>query len=333
MEKTFFGTSKDGKEVFKYTLKNEYLTLSVMNRGATILSLIFDGTDTVLGFDTLSDYETDFLNHGATIGRVADRIENAAFVMDGKKYELTKNSGNHCLHGGRGFNARVFDVKELRDEKITFSYTAEDGEEGFPSRLKTDVSYTLDGANLIIDYKAEPEGKTPIALTNHAYFNLNGGGKVFSHEVRLYSDRYAEMTKTLVPSGKHIDVSGTDFDFRRKRKIHEGEEEDFRGYDNFYFIKSDEKKRFGDKLLTLAAEVFGEKIQLKVYTNQPGVLFYTGNYLKGPPFRGGVPEENFMGLCLETGTEPNALNKGETFYDKGEVYSHTSVYSFSRKDG
>ena len=330
MKKTFFGTTKDGIPVYKYNLQNRDLSLSVMSRGATVISLIYNGIDRILGFDTLGSYETDFLNQGATIGRVADRIENAQFTMDGVLYSLTKNSGKHCLHGGNGFNTRVFDVKEASDEKITFTYTAEDGEEGFPGKLSVEVSYILSGAKLIIDYKAFPDEKTPIALTNHSYFNLNGKGNILSHKVKLYSDCFAEMTPSLVPSGKHINVENTDFDFRETRIIHNSESESFKGYDNFYFLNPKVYSELHGKRLALAAEVFGEDTKMSLYTDQPGVLFYTGNYLRGPHFKGGVPQEDFMGLCLETGTEPNAVNKGETFYSRGEIYSHTAVYSFER---
>ncbi len=330
MKKEFFGTLKDGSAVHKYTIYNDTLSLSVMDRGATVISLEYLGCDIVLGFDTLEAYEIDFLNHGATIGRVADRIEGANIFIDGKEYPLTKNNGEHCLHGGNRFNKTVWKLHSLEENKLTFFYSSPDGEDGFPARLDVYVSFILDGANFIIDYKAIPFGKTPISLTNHSYFNLDGEGLILNHKAKLYSDAYLEINKNLITTGKRLPVDDTIFDFREPKLIGKDFYENFSGYDNYYVISGKETKKFLGKSLRLGAEITGRDIKMKVYTDQNGFLFYTGNYLKGPCFKGGVPELDFMGFCIETGGEPNSVKRGDGIFSEGEIYSHTVVYSLER---
>jgi len=332
MKKEFFGKLKEGTAVYKYTIANDALELSVMDRGATVVSLKFFGRDIVLGFDTPLYYERDFLNQGATIGRVADRIENACFRIDGKEYNVTKNNGEHCLHGGNCFNTKMWQLHSLEEEKITLFYSSPDGEEGFPSRLDVYVSFIISGADFIIDYKAVPYGKTPISLTNHSYFNLDGEGLILDHKAKLYAKSYLEINERLITTGKRISVEGTVFDFKETRRIGDGFTNGFSGYDNYYVISGDITKRLLNKDLTLAAEFFGRDTKMSVYTDQKGFVFYTGNYLKGPDFKGGVPERDFAGLCVETGGEPNAVKRGGSIYAEGDIYSHTVVYSFEKAD-
>ena len=330
MKKEIFGTLANGAAAHKYTIGNGTLTLSVMDRGATVLSLEYLGRDIILGFDSPKDYEIDFLNHGATIGRVADRIEGAEFSIDGKEYALTKNNGEHCLHGGNRFNKTLWQLHTLKENKITFFYSSPDGEDGFPSQLDVYVSYVIDGSDFIIDYKAIPYGKTPISLTNHSYFNLDGEGLILNHKAKLYAKRYLEINERLITTGKRLPVQDTMFDFTEEKLIGRDFYEGFHGYDNYYIIESDEKKRFCDKDLSLAAEITGRDLKMRVFTDQEGFLFYTGNYLKGPDFKGGIPERDYMGLCIETGGEPNAVKRGGIIFDKGEIYHHTVIYSLER---
>lgn len=332
MEKRFLGTLPSGAAVNVYTLKNECLTMEVMDRGCTIRSLVFRGIDTVRGFDSLESYFEDTSHQGAVIGRVANRIAGARFVMDGNEYNLPKNDGENCLHGGDGFDHRIWTVEEYSDDRIVFSYLSPDGEEGFPGELEVKVSYTLSGSALIIDYLAIPKSSTPIALTNHAYFNLNGKGNVEDHMVVMYADNYTEVGKDLIPNGNRPDVTGTVFDLRKPTQIAAGCSEDFIGYDHNFVLNPSIFKSYGGKRLGLATEVYGENIGMAVYTDQEGVQFYIGNFLgDGPDFKGGEKQVRHGAFCLETQTEPDCINHGRAFYGAGEVYTHTTVYEFTKK--
>lgn len=334
MEIKLFGSLPTGENVHKYTLKNEYLEAVIMDRGACIVSLVFNGTDVVGGFDSLDDYLADTSHQGALIGRVANRIENARFVMDGVEYKLPKNDGENCLHGGVGFDYRVFSVTEYSDSKIVMEYDSFDGEEGFPAGLNVKVCYELIGKAIVISYEATPDGKTPISLTNHSYFNLDGfGGDVKEHSAVIYADTYTEIDGNLIPNGKHPSVVGTVFDFRKPRKIGEALSDSFIGYDHNFVISGTKKESFAGQKLTLAAEVWGKKAKMSVYTDQSGVQFYIGNFLgDGPDFKGGVKQIRHGAFCLETQSEPNSVNHGVGFYSKGEKYTHTTVYAFQEND-
>ena len=330
--KTLFGTTGNGDAVYNYTLKNENAELTLTSFGAAIVSFYVYGTGIVGGYDDLCDYIADDSHQGATIGRVANRIGGAEFTLDGKVYSLPKNDGENCLHGGNGFDRRVWEVAELGENKITFTYTSKDGEEGFPAELSVWVSYTLSGTDLRIDYKAIPDGRTPIALTNHSYFNLDGFGKtVLDHEVEIFADRYTEVDEDLIPNGNRPCVFGTVFDLKKPIKIGTHVGEDFIGYDHNFILKPEKKENFGDCELGLAARVKGEKITLSVYTDQPGIQFYIGNFLGGAPdFAGGIKRIKHGAFCLETQTEPNCIKRGEAIYGKGEIYTHTTVYRTER---
>ena len=330
MKVELFGTLKSGETVNIYTLKNEALELRLMDRGATIVSLFVNGRDVVGGFDSIADYENDTSHQGALIGRVANRIEKGRFQMDGKTYQLPINNGENCLHGGEGFDYRIWSLIEASDEKITFEYISSDGEEGFPSSLTVRVSYILCGASLIIDYEAIPDGKTPVSLTNHAYFNLDGfGGDVKNHCAVIYAEKYTEVNKSLIPTGNHPKVSGTPFDFTSEKKIGADFSESFSGYDHNYVLAPKHYESFLGKELGLAAEVSTKDLKMKTYTDQPGIQFYTANFLgNGPDFKGGVKQVKHGAFCLEAQTEPNSVNHGVGFYGKGEKYTQTTVYSF-----
>ncbi len=329
MEKKRFGTLPTGEEIYAYTFANDCASVTIMTRGATIIDFTVFGRSIVGGFADLDTYLADTSHQGAVIGRVANRIGNATFTMDGKTYHVTANNGGkHCLHGGRGFDYRLFSVKEVTENSITLTYTAEDGEEGFPSRLHVSVTYTLVDASLQIDYSASPEGKTPIVLTNHAYFHLDGfGGTVLDHTIRLYGDKVTEVDEELIPTGKRLPVAGTPYDLNAPTKIGKYIGKDFNGYDIFYHTKPETSKVWKNKSLGLIAEVDNGKLKMNVYTDQPGVQFYSAtNMTKGPAFKGGIPKIKYGAFCLETHTEPNAVSRGENWYDVGETYTHSTVY-------
>ena len=329
MEKKLYGTLPTGEEVYIYSLKSESALVNIMTRGATIVNFKAFGTDIVGGFDNLETYLVDTSHQGAAIGRVANRVGGAKFEMDGKVYTLPKNDGENCLHGGDGFDHKVWDVIEYTDTKITLEYVSADGEEGFPAKLTSRVTYELNGAALLIDYVAIPEGKTPIALTNHAYFNLDGfGGTIEEHEAVIYADRYTEVDDNLIPNGNRPAVEGTPFDFKTPHKIGERCGKDFIGYDHNFILSPEKSEAVFGKELGLIAEVKGKKLGMKVYTDQPGVQFYIGNFLgKGPDFRGNTKQVFHGAFCLETQTEPDCINHGIGFYDTGEVYTHSTVYA------
>ncbi len=329
MEKKLYGTLPTGEEVYLYSLVSDKAQVNIMTRGATIVNFKAFGTDIVGGFDNLETYLVDTSHQGAAIGRVANRIADAKFTMDGKVYNLPKNDKENCLHGGDGFDHKIWNVTEYSDNKITLEYVSADGEEGFPSKLTSKVTYELSGASLLIDYVAIPEGKTPIALTNHSYFNLDGfGGTIEDHTAVIYADAYTEVDESLIPNGNRPSVVGTPFDFKTPHKIGERCGKDFIGYDHNFILSPEKYETLFGKKLGLIADVKGKKLGMKVYTDQPGVQFYIGNFLgNGPAFRNNTKQVFHGAFCLETQTEPDCINHGIGFYDKGEVYTHSTVYS------
>lgn len=332
MSKKFFGKTQNGSDAYTYILKNELAEVTVSDYGATVISFVYGGVDIVGGFDELSTYLNDDSHQGAIIGRVANRIAGARFTMDGKEYTLPKNNGENCLHGGVGFDFRLWTVKEHDDGHIVLEYVAADGEEGFPAELRTEVCYTLSGGDLIIDYKATPSAKTPISLTNHAYFNLNGfGGDVLTHKLTMFAGSYTEVASDLIPTGVRPEVKGTPFDFLTPHTIGERIADIDGGYDHNFILSPTEFKGYFGKDLGLAAIVEGDALRMRVYTDQPGVQLYTGNFLgSGADFKGGVKQVKHGALCLEAQAEPNSVNHGIGFYDVNEVYTQTTVYSVEK---
>ena len=332
MEKKLFGTLPTGEDVYIYTLTGENALVNIMTRGATIVNFKAYGTDIVGGFDKLETYLEDTSHQGAIIGRVANRVGKAKFEMDGKVYNLPQNDNGNCLHGGDGFDHKVWNVTDYSDTSITLEYHSFDGEEGFPAALDVKVTYTLSGTSLLIDYKAYPKGKTPIALTNHAYFNLDGfGGTIEEHSIKIYADKYTEVDEDLIPNGIRPYVAGTPFDFRTPHKIGERCGKDFIGYDHNFILSPERREILFGKELALIAEVSGKELSMNVYTDQPGVQFYIGNFLgDGPDFRGNTKQVFHGAFCLETQTEPNCINHGIGFYNEGDVYTHSTVYSVKK---
>ena len=332
MEKIFFGKAPSGEDVNIFVLENEFCKLKVMNFGLTIVGFEAYGRDIVGGFDDLGNYLRDDSHQGGTVGRVANRIANARFTMDGKAYNLPKNDGENCLHGGVGFDRRMWTLEQAGENALVFSYLSKDGEEGFPSDLSIKVTMTLDNTALIISYEATPNGKTPIALTNHSYFNLDGfGGDIKNHTARIYAVRYTEVDDNLIPNGNTPSVLNTVFDFTEPKKIGECIADDFLGYDHNFILAPTHFDEFLGRRAGLAAEVWNSDLKLSVYTDQPGVQFYVGNFLGGgPDFKGGVKQVKHGAFCLETQTEPNCIKCGVGFYDKGEIYRHICVYKVEK---
>lgn len=329
MKKFLFGILKTGEEVYLYKLANEEINAEIITYGAILKSFSRVGSYNVVGsFDTLEDYLADDSFQGATIGRVANRIENARFSIDGIEYSLPKNNGENCLHGGVGFNTKLWTVECATDSSITLSYYSKDGESGFPGGLKVFVTYSLVDSSLVIDYKAYPEKKTPIALTNHSYFNLDGlGGDIYSHKMAIYADRYTIVNEALIPTGEHPLVNESEFDLREPRLLGDTLTSSFKGYDHNFKLCPTEFKEFLGKRLGLAAKISAKKFSMLMYTDMLDVQFYSGNGMMGTPdFAGGVKRIKHGAFCLEAQTEPNAVNHGQTIYGMGDIYTQTTVY-------
>ncbi len=329
MEKEFFGTLATGEAVHLYTLKSKDATLKICDFGAIVAEFEVFSRNIVGGFDRLEDYAADDSHQGGIIGRVANRIENASFTMNGKEYHLPKNDGDNCLHGGCGFDRRMWTVTEHTDSKISLFYHSADMEEGFPSSLDVRVDYILDGTALIIDYYAMPDGKTPVSLTNHTYFNLSGfGGDILDHKVEISADEYTVVNEKLIPTCRSS-VAGTPYDFRTERTVRLGDT--VIEYDHNYILSSGDDALFLGKELKLGAVVKGGGLSLSVYTDMPCLQFYIGNFLgTGPAFKGGIPQIKHGAMCLEAQTEPNSVKRGVGFFNGGDTYRQTTVYEVKR---
>lgn len=327
MNKKVFGFLDTGAAVHNFTIKNADTEATVMTYGATLTSLKIAGHEVLCGYDSLSEYIADDSHQGGIIGRVANRIKDAEINVDGKLYHLTKNDGENCLHGGNGFDRRVWSIVDFCDTGVTLSYFSKDFEEGFPASVEVRVTYSIDSEGALkIDYFATADGKTPIALTNHAYFNLNEiGTDVLTHTAKINADSYTEVNDTLIPTGKRPSVDGGALDFRQEREIGKRIGEVGMGYDHNFILSPTEEKYDS---LPLAARVCGNTISMSVYTDQPGIQFYTGNFLCGEPdFKGGKKRIKHGAFCLEAQTEPGNAK----IYNADEEYRQTTIYKLEKR--
>ncbi len=345
MKREPFGTAPSGESVELITLTNAHgVELRAMTYGAIIVSLkVPDRTgatgDVVLGYDSLAGYVSSSPYFGAVVGRYGNRIANGRFTLDGKSYTLAVNNGPNALHGGlKGFDKVVWSADTAhtaRGSKVTFRYESKDGEEGYPGTLATSVSYTLTDANEVeIAYVATTDKTTPLNLTQHSYFNLAGRGDILGHVLTLAADRYTPVDTTLIPSGTLAPVAGTPFDFTAPHAIGERINADHQqirfggGYDhNFVLTRPDTG-------LALAA-VLKERSSgrtLEVRTTEPGVQFYSGNFLDGTlTGKGRQVYQRRSGLCLETQHFPNSPNQASfpsTILRPGETYRSRTVWKF-----
>lgn len=328
----------DGKKVFLYTLTNEKGTqVKISNYGGTITSFVTPtktgaSSSIVLGFDELAGYLAHPPYFGATIGRYGNRIANAQFTLDGKTYKLTANDGKNSLHGGlKGFDKVVWDASPLDTSKpaLTLNYLSKDGEEGYPGNLKVTVQFSLsDDDELTIDYNAETDKATPVNLTNHSYFNLTGDIKntILNHSLMIDADRYTPVDSTLIPTGELKPVKGTPFDFTTPHTVGERIDSVKGGYDHNWVLNH--KMGSLDKVATLKDVTTGRT--LEVYTTEPGIQFYSGNFLDGTiKTSNGTPIEKHSAMCLETQHFPNSPNQPSfpsTILRPGEKYHTTTKY-------
>ncbi len=345
VEKAEFGKLADGTTVDIYTLTNANgLVAKIMTYGATLTELhVPDKSgkmgDVVLGFDNLAQYEKGEPYMGATVGRVANRIAKGKFTLDGKEYTLAVNNGPNALHGGlKGFDKVVWTAEPVRradGPAVRLTYLSRDGEEGYPGNLNVTVVYTLTNKNgLRIDYSATTDKDTPVNLTNHSYFNLVGQGDVLGHVVMIAADRYTPVDDTLIPTGEIKSVKGTPLDFTTPTPIgaHIAETGgNPTGYDHNFVLNS------GGKSFALAARVYEPTTGrvMEMYTTEPGVQFYTGNFLDGTlTGKYGVVYQQHDSLSLEAQHFPDSVNHPNfpsIILHPGKTYRQRTEYVFSTR--
>jgi aldose 1-epimerase len=351
VEKQAFGATTDGTAVDLYTLTNANgVEVRAITYGGIIVSLRVPDRhgklgDVVLGFDTLPEYQKASPYFGAIIGRYGNRIARGKFTLDGKAYTLAANNGPNALHGGlKGFDKVVWKGESFTNEKgvgVVFSYTSPDGEEGYPGTLRATVTYTLSHTNaLTFDYHAVADKATPINLTQHTYFNLAGEGAddVLAHELMLSASRFTPVDSTLIPTGEIRKVEGTPFDFRTPTAMGArigADDEQMRfggGYDHNFVI--DRKEGNSPVLAARVYEPTSGRV-MEVSTTEPGVQFYTGNFLDGTVTgKGGHVYKRRSGFCLETQHYPDSPNRPEfpsTILRPGQEYRSRTIYAFSTR--
>jgi aldose 1-epimerase len=343
-----FGATKEGKTITLYTLTNSHhVEVRAMNYGAIIVSMKVPDrkgqvADIVLGHDTLDGYFENSPHLGGLVGRYANRIANGSFTLDGVKYSLPKNNGPNTLHGGiKGFDQAVWEGTPLKGKAgVAFSYLSKDGEEGFPGSLKVKVTYSLTEANeLVIDYEATTDKATVLNLSQHSYYNLagEGTGDILNHEVMINADRFTPVDSTMIPTGDLRPVKGTPLDFTTQTRVGARIDDNYeqlvlgKGYDHNFVIN-----RKGEALV-LAARAYEPTSGriLEISTDQPGVQFYTGNFLDGTVTgkRGHVYKQRY-GLCFETQHFPDSPNHPEfptTVLRPGQTFHSRTVLKFSAK--
>lgn len=339
-----FGKTPDGTPVELYVLTNGRVTAKVMTYGGIITELLVPDragktADVVLGFDSLDGYIAKNPHFGAITGRVANRIARAEFTLDGKEYKLAANNGPNTLHGGKkGFDKVVWkaqDVSGPAGPAVKLTYLSRDGEEGFPGNLNVAVTYTLTDDNALrIDYSATTDKATPVNLTNHSYFNLAGhdSGTILDQELMLAADQYTPSDDQYIPTGQIAPVGGTPLDFTTPTAIGarigqiQGEPG---GYDHNYVIRpSHSSPAFAAR----ARDPKSGRV-LEMYTTEPGVQFYSSNFLDGSvKGKGGVAYKKHGAFCLEAQHYPDALhhpNFPSIILRPGATYSQTTIYKFS----
>ncbi|MBN2411048.1 galactose mutarotase [candidate division KSB1 bacterium] len=342
-----FGTTPDGIQADIYTLVNTNgLEAQITNFGATIVSLkVPDKTgkldDVVLGFDNLKDYIEHRNFFGATVGRYGNRIANGKFTLDGVEYNLAANNGPNHLHGGiKGFDRVIWDaeiVNTTEGQALQLTYVSKDMEEGYPGNLTAVVTFSLTTDNGIkIEYEATTDKKTVVNLTNHSYFNLKNEGEILDHVVTINADKMIPVDEGLIPTGELQSVDGTPFDFRKPTPIGariNADDQQIRfggGYDHSFVLN----KESGSSL-SLAARVSEPTTGriMEVYTTEPGMQFYTGNFLNGSVTgKYGRVYEKRNAFCMETQHFPDSPNKPEfpsTVLEPGQKYSTVTIYKFS----
>jgi len=338
----------DGKQAALYTLKNKSGAEAIFtNYGGRLVSLVVPDkqgkmVDVVVGFKSIGDYEKSTEPYfGATIGRYGNRIAKGKFTLEGKTYSLFTNNGQNTLHGGKkGYQYVVWDASQPNANTLVLHYLSKDGDENFPGNLDVKVTYTLTADNeLKMDYEARTDKTTVVNLTNHAFFNLNGdgSGEILNHEVQIYADEYTPVDSTLIPTGKIEKVKGTPLDFATATTIgarinDKNEQLTFgKGYDHNYVLNK--TKAMG---MFHAATVKGDQsgIIMDIYTQEPGLQFYSGNFMQSKnTFKSGAKDNFRTAIALETQHFPDSPNQPafpSTVLKPGQVYKTSSIYKFTK---
>ena len=340
-----FQKTIDGKKTDLYTLKNSKgMEVAITNFGGRVVSILVPDkngklTDVVEGFDSVEGYKNaPGPYYGAIIGRYGNRIAKGKFSLEGKEYSLFINNSPNTLHGGKvGFDFKVWDAKQIDSTTLELTYLSKDMEEGFPGNLQVKVVYTLTNDNgLKIDYTATTDKATIVNLTNHTYFNLNGanGGTILNHKAQIFADTYTPIDPTSIPTGVIAPVKGTPFDFTQPTvigsRINDKDEQlaNGKGYDhNFVLTKP--------SLDTPVATVVGDKsdIEMQIFTQEPGLQFYTGNFMKGDnAMKYGAKDNYRTAFAMETEHFPDSPNEPKfpsVVLKPGQVYKTTTEYKFS----
>lgn len=341
-----FQATINGVETTLFYLEAEGIYAAVTDYGARLVSLWVqdhngEWTDVALGFNKVTTFtEPGAFFYGATVGRYGNRIAKGQFSIDGQDYQVPINNAPNTLHGGpEGFFAQVWDADQPDGKSVTFTYVSPDGEMGYPGTLQTTVTYSLtDTPGLRIDYAATTDAPTVANITNHTYFNLNGegSGTINDHLLLIPASRFTPVDSTLIPTGELSEVAGTPFDFQIPTTIGKRVEAEHtqlaygKGYDHNFVLdagKTDE--------LHLAASVVGDQtdIRMDIFTNEPGIQFYGGNFMNGSlTGKSGEAYGYRSGFCLETQHYPDSPNQPDwpsTFLNPGEIYQTTTVHRFS----
>ncbi len=346
LDTALFNAELDGKPVKLYTIKNNtgaYVTIT--NYGGRVVSIVVPdkegvSTDVALGYDSIKNYQKPGEGfYGAIIGRYGNRIGNSAFKLSGTAYRLEANDNGNSLHGGvNGFYAKVWDVAAVTDSSLTLTYLSPDGEAGYPGTLNVKVIYTLTHDNgLLIDYEAATDKETVVNLTNHAYFNLSGEGAatITDHLLTIKADSITPVNAQLIPTGVLQAVKGTPFDFTVEKTIAQDIDKDNeqikfgKGYDHNFVLQ---KTGANVAIAKVKSPVTG--IVMEIYTSEPGLQFYSGNFMNGKTNdgKGGKAYAYRSAFCLETQHYPDAPNQANfpsTVLKPGEVYKTQTIYKFS----
>ena len=343
-QETAFG-SYEGQAIIKYTITNPAgMQVSILNYGGTVTDIITPDKngnkgDVVLGFDSLSGYlQKGNTYFGSLIGRYGNRIANGKFTLDGKQYTLAANNDGNSLHGGiKGFDKVVWKAEKLAgDSSLQLTYTSKDGEEGYPGNLSVTVVYTLGSDNALkIDYTATTDKATPVNLTNHAYYNLSAGSDstILDHQLMINANQFTEVNGKLIPTGKLPEVKGGPMDFNTEKVIGKDIAQVSGGYDHNWVLNK--KANDLEKVATLYHAGSGRLME--VWTTEPGLQFYSGNFLDGTltNTKGGAKYIKHAALCLETQHFPDSPNQPSfptTILKPGETYRQTTVYKFSTRN-
>ena len=336
----------NGKETQLFYIKNaNKCQCAVTNYGARVVGLLVPDkkgtlTDIVVGFKNITDYlKADCPYYGAVIGRFANRIANGQFTLDEKKYQLDLNNGPNALHGGdSGFHTHVWDSKQVDEQSVEFIYISDDGEEGYPGQLTTKVIYSLTDENeLRIDFELSTDKKTIANITNHNFWNLNGegAGVIMDHELKINATKFTPINSSSIPTGIET-VTNTEFDFTNFHKIGEriaDDQEQIKngnGYDHNFVL---DKGITSSPVLVTIAKGDLSGIVMEVSTTEPGLQFYSGNFMEGKDvFKSGAKDEYRTAFCLETQHFPDSPNQPDfpkTALESGNVYKSTTAFRFT----